>query len=170
MTGRVREWGLWCFGCIAMLGAARTWHLSGVVFPVPTPVVPTDGRAEAWPDSDTLDSLVDEIQSRDPFRLARTPAAAPFDARADLALLSRTADPRIGSAPPSPVRPQFVLHAIMGGPPWQAVLEGLPGTSGNIVVRQGDVFARFTVRSIGRDTVVVQASDTTYRLTLGRSP
>jgi len=55
------------------------------------------------------------------------------------------------------------------GPPWQAVLEGIPGKQGSVVVRVGDVFGELRIRSIRRDTVVVQGADTTWKLTVRRT-
>lgn len=61
-------------------------------------------------------------------------------------------------------RPQLAVRAIIGGPPWQAMLDGAPG--GQTIVRNGQVVGALTVRSVGRDTVIVQGMDTTWKLTL----
>jgi len=63
----------------------------------------------------------------------------------------------------------LALAGIIGGPPWEALLTGLPGKDGSFLVRQGDVIDGFRLRSVGRDSVVVQASDTTWRLAV-KSP
>ena len=96
------------------------------------------------------------VIENDLFRLANAPA----DVRYTLATEGMP-----GVQQPSGVRPQLVVKAVIGGPPWQAMLEGVPG-SGPVVVRTGQVLGALTVRSVGRDTVVVQGPDTTWKLTL----
>jgi hypothetical protein len=54
------------------------------------------------------------------------------------------------------------------GPPWQAVVEGIPGREGGVVVREGEVLGELRVRSIKRDTVVVVGFDTTWALAVRR--
>ena len=66
----------------------------------------------------------------------------------------------------APIRPQLMLKAIIGGPPWSAIVEGIPGQPGGIVITAGLTFDRIHIRAITRDTVVVQASDTTWKLTM----
>jgi hypothetical protein len=65
-------------------------------------------------------------------------------------------------------RPSMVLRAIAGGPPWQALIEGLGPPSGATLVRPGMVVDRVAVRSISRDTVVLRGLDTTWVLTFAR--
>ena len=54
----------------------------------------------------------------------------------------------------------------MGGPPWQAVIDGIPGLPAGTVVRSGNVFDKLTIRSVTRDSVFVQTPDTAWFLTL----
>jgi hypothetical protein len=70
--------------------------------------------------------------------------------------------------PPQPPKPHPVLRGLLGGPPWEAVLEGLPGREGNVVMRVGESAGGLTVRAVRRDTVILQGSDTTWKLTLRR--
>jgi hypothetical protein len=76
-----------------------------------------------------------------------------------------------GLAPPEPKapRPTLVLRGIIGGPPWSAILEGIPGRQGSVVLRRGDTVAALVVRAVRRDTVVIEGADTTWRLTVKRS-
>jgi hypothetical protein len=62
-----------------------------------------------------------------------------------------------------------VLRGIIGGPPWSAILEGIPGREGSVVLRRGDTIAALRVRAVRRDTVVVEGADTTWRLTVKRT-
>jgi hypothetical protein len=69
---------------------------------------------------------------------------------------------------PRPPKPALVLRGVLGGPPWTAVVEGIPGQSGTTVVRPGDVLSGLTIRSVQRAVVVVRGMDTTWTLTLTR--
>ena len=73
--------------------------------------------------------------------------------------------------PPKAVtRPALVLRGILGGPPWEAILEGMPGVETGVVARAGEVIGGLTVRSIGRDTAIIHASDTSWVLTVRGTP
>jgi hypothetical protein len=112
-------------------------------------------------DDDSLTEAAANAVANDPFRLANRPSGVRYDARTEGAP---------GGAPfvAPPVRPQFVVKAIVGGPPWQAVVDGIPGQPAGTIVRGGVTFDKLTVRSVGRDTVVIAAPDTTWKLTLAR--
>jgi hypothetical protein len=70
--------------------------------------------------------------------------------------------------PPAAPKPRLVLRGIIGGPPWDAVLEGIPGSQRSVVVRTGDSIAGLKIRLIRRDTVTVHGLDTTWTLTIAR--
>ena len=120
--------------------------------------IPRLSSMSARPLDDSLAAAETLVVDNDPFRLANHPAFVSYD-------------PRIGDGPqggelaPPSVRPVFVLKAIVGGPPWQAVVEGFPGQATSLVVRAGERFDKLAVRSVTRDSVVVQAPDTTWVLT-----
>jgi hypothetical protein len=44
------------------------------------------------------------------------------------------------------------------------LLDSVPGRDGSVLVRKGDTLGGLRVRSIGRDTVIVQGVDSTWRL------
>ena len=112
------------------------------------------GPLAVQPDS-VLDSALDVVLASDPFRLAQWTTAA-----------SSVAPP--GALPPVRFRPALVLSGVVGGPPWSAVIEGVPGREGPWVARAGDQFGELKVKRVAKDTVVIVASDTTWRLTLRR--
>ena len=60
--------------------------------------------------------------------------------------------------------PTLKLRAIAGGPPWQALIEGLPGQTRAVLVRSGNTFDRVTIRVVARDSVVVHVEDSTWAL------
>lgn len=108
------------------------------------------------------DSLVHIVQftaEHNPFRLNHQPATSAAVAN----------DASGGVVTAMSLRPSLVLKGIVGGAPtWQAVIEGIPGRQGSVAVAKGDTLAGLRIRRVGRDTVVVEAGDTTFRLTLQR--
>jgi len=127
----------------------RTASGAGGVLQLPPPM-----------DDDSLEALEETVTQGNPFRLARRPATASFAPRNSRSPMGMIA-PVV--APP---KPTLILKAIIGGPPWQGVLEGFPGREGASVVRAGDKIDRFTIRSITSDSVVIHSPDSTYRLTM----
>lgn len=105
-----------------------------------------------------LERAAQATADANPFRLSRLPSDVPYSR------ITLSAPP----APPPAPRPTLVLKGIVGGPPWQAVIDGLPGAPPGSVVREGGVFGKLTIRSVTRDTVVIQAPDTVWHLTLSR--
>ena len=97
----------------------------------------------------------------DPFRLARHPASVAYRPE-----LEGVAPP---PPPPKPPHPLLVLGGILGGPPWEALLDGVPGHDGSVVVHQGQMIGDLRIRSVTRDSVIVQGADTTWRLGIRRS-
>lgn len=110
------------------------------------------------PNVDSLDDAAATIVANNPFRLSNRPASGRF--------LSGASE----QAPSVPVRPQLTLRAIVGGPPWSAIVEGIPGEATGVVVTAGLAFDKIRIRSITRDAVVMQAPDTTWTLTMKTSP
>ena len=106
-----------------------------------------------------LRAAAETTVANDPFRLSNSPPDV--DA-------TRTNGVR-PSGPARAPRPTLVLKAITGGPPWQAIVAGMPGQSGDAVVSPGAAFGALTVQSITREEVIVRAPDTTWTLLLKRS-
>jgi hypothetical protein len=67
------------------------------------------------------------------------------------------------------MRPVFALKAIVGGPPWQAIVDGIPGQPSGTIVSNGMTIGKLTIRGVTRDSVVIQGPDTTWVLTFRRS-
>ena len=157
MTRRV-ERGLWLITTILVALAVVGWHggssLSSDADRSARGAIGRSREAPASAGSGVLATLATRIVARDPFRLERKPSSVAF-----------------GATPPAAVavdpshRPHLLLSGVFG-PPWQAVLEGIPGREGSVVARVGDVFGELRVKSIRRDTVVVQGADTTWKLTV----
>ena len=102
----------------------------------------------------------ERIVMRDPFRLSRRPSSTPFQSQ-----------PLNGAITASQmVRPILVLNGVVGGPPWSAVVTGLPGRDGNVVVHEAEIFGPLRIQVITRDGVVIQGLDTTWHLLAKRVP
>jgi hypothetical protein len=102
--------------------------------------------------------------TNDPFRLSNSPSSVRYDPATD------NPTSGIGSPVIAPPRPTLVLKAIVGGPPWQAVIDGIPGQPPGTLAVQGSKFDRILVKTITRDSVIVQGTDTVWVLSFrGRS-
>jgi hypothetical protein len=153
------EVALWVAGAVGAALAIVGWRTSSrASSPVPSLGV---APAAIVIDPDTVSRAASHLSETDPFRLDRRPARVAYQAVADGAA-SEAAIVR-------PPRPTLVLKGIIGaGRParWVALIDGVPGRAQTAVVRDGDTLGGLRVRHVGRDTVVVTASDTTWRLTV----
>lgn len=165
MNSRTIERSLFATTLVLGLAAAARWHAGGAAL-APAPVVVPQARASAQAPSDSaLEEAEALTVTNDPFRLSNTPPEVRYDPVNEAALAARG-----GAFVPPPVRPQFVLRAIVGGPPWHAVVDGIPGQPAGTLVRPGAQFDKITVRSVTRDSVIVRGPDTTWVLRFGRQP
>ncbi len=74
-------------------------------------------------------------------------------------------------APPAVPLAPITVQAIVGGPPWGALLLGLPGTAGPRVVRPGDRFDPVQVMEIQAERVTLASTDSSWSIALpGRRP
>ena len=158
MTLSRLELALWstaiALGAVATLGA-RTPRDSGSATPSAAHRRATPGAAS----SADVDRAATSLIETDPFRPARRPSPIAYR-------------PELEGAPPPPPRvprPALGISGIIGGPPWSAVLEGVPGRDAGAVVRAGDTLGGLKVRAVKRDTVVITGMDTTWRLIVRRA-
>ena len=150
----VREltWGLATL--LLGLAAVRRWQ-DVVAIPfvaVSVSVVPT--LAREYPHPDSLTAAAERIAHSDVFLLGRAPVIGEIVAPVETGRPATSA--------------QLVLKAIVGGPPWQAVLDGVPGEPPGTVVEAGSDIGGFRVFAISRDSVVIGRRDSTWTLTLSR--
>jgi hypothetical protein len=156
--------GVWLSAFALFTGAVVGWVsatprlTSGANFAVnPRPgAVPFDRIIPG----DSIDDAASATSDHDPFRLTREPSAVPYDAGGEV----------VAASAPAPPKPPLALSGIVG-PPWVAVLEGVPGRTGSVLAKAGDTLARpplalVVVHRIWRDTVVVVGTDTTWTLTV----
>jgi hypothetical protein len=127
--------------------AAPLWE----ALPTPAPIL--------GPRSSTLVAASEALVTRDPFRLERKPSGVAYTPAAE------------GAPPPvaPPARPALAVVGIVGGPPWEALLDGVPGRQGSALVRRGDTLSGLRIRSITKDTVKVTGMDTTWILSVRRA-
>jgi hypothetical protein len=155
------EIALWISTAVVVLGVRTAWKRAAAELPpLPAAVYPGPSPIKVW-EPDSLTVRAERVITSNPFRVDRRPSQVPFQPQLQ------------GGAmiPPliRPPRPTLVLSGIMGGPPWHAVLEGLPGQQGSTVVTAGQTVGAFTIRRVSRDSAVVQGMDTTWRLGVRRS-
>ena len=153
------EQALWGVTAVSLLVATLGMRAARATPPSlaqPVPGVVSEPRRI---DPDSIARAAAYIVANNPFRLSRQPATVAYSPALE------------GLAPPPavrPPRPALVLRGIVGGPPWSAILEGIPGRDGSVMARRGDSLGTLIVRAVGRDTVIIKGADTTWRLTLKR--
>jgi hypothetical protein len=102
-------------------------------------------------------AAADSVATTDPFRLDRHPSHPTLSA-ATVASPSTNASEQL----------RVALTGIGGGPPWHAIISGISGHEAGAVMKAGDTLGGIKVRTIMRDTVIVQTRDSTLTLTLKR--
>jgi hypothetical protein len=156
------ERGLWLAVLLALIaGVLEAHHRSAQLWAAATPtVLSVIAVAPARPARDTLESAVDEIADRNLFR--------PERASAEQHPSTQPMTPMAMPQPPSN-KPHLVLRGVLGGPPWDAIIEGIPGREGSVVLRAGQSLGGITVRAVRHDTAYARGFDTTWALPLARS-
>jgi hypothetical protein len=160
MTARGMRQALWMMTAIAALLAAVGWRLGAPVLDATIPPLPRGARELRRSSSDSLSAAAAAIAAHDPFRADHHPPSVAYRPE-----LEGIAPP---PPPPKPPKPRLALAGIVGGPPWEALLDSVPGRDGSVLVRKGDTLGGLRVRSIGRDTVIVQGADTVWKLVVKR--
>lgn len=138
--------------------AGLRWRSAAPATPETLSVVIALRVVPAAPLDDSLTDSEDLIATNDPFRLSNTAPTVRYDPAAD-----GVASATNSVAAPAP-RPLLVLKAIVGGPPWRAVIDGIPGQPAGAIVEQGNKFDKLVVRIVSRDSVIVQGPDTSWVL------
>lgn len=152
---------LWVATIVVVLLVPLGWRLGASASGYASPPLPVGERAVFRLPSDSVRAAAVRVAEHDPFRLEHRPASVPY--RAEQAGGMQEAPP-----PPRPPRPHLSLSGIVGGPPWSAILDSVPGRDGGVLVRKGDTLGGLKVRSVGRDTVIVQGADTVWKLIVKR--
>lgn len=158
MRARMVERLLWGAAIALVVSARIAWRGSR---PRPRPAPPVIWSIEQSPDyptRNTLELAAKSVTRSDPFRLERRPSSVAF---------GREMEGESAAPPqPTPPKPELSLVGIVGGPPWVALIDGIPGRSGSVLVHAGDTLAGLRVRTLGPKGVTITGVDTTWKLTL----
>jgi hypothetical protein len=100
-----------------------------------------------------VDSFSRVIARRNLFQPTRRPASVPYRLETPVPVV-----------PPGPPKPVLRLNGIIGGPAPSAIIEGIPGSDGPVVVRSGEVIGPLTVGKIESSSVRIGGMDTTWVL------
>jgi hypothetical protein len=145
-------------------GAAAAGVMAGIVaLRRPVVVAPEATKATiaipaaVRPDSDALEEALGVIFEANVFR----PDRKAVD-------ITEVASPGVPQPPPKPPKPTLLLRGLLGGPPWDAIVEGVPGHEGAMVLRAGQTTDGLTLKAIRHDTVFIKGLDTTWKLILRR--
>ncbi len=143
---------------VGLSGMAAAIRLGGVVQVTRRPALVLDDRAVGWRPADrgALAAVLDSAMARGALggrSSAVEPSASPEEA-----------------TPPAPVPgprpPALEVVGTVGGPPWRAVVRGVPGAAGDVVVRPGDRFGLLVIASIERRRLTAIWEDSTFVLAM----
>lgn len=142
---------------LSVFVAAWRWHVSASpALGSPEYVKSTSTSSTGVVQSESGTDVA-SIVKRNPFRLSGRPALIRHGT-------SGTPEARVTAK----YRPSLVLKAIVGGPPWAALIGGVPGRGSDALVHVGQRLDSLLVRSIAADGVTIVGPDTTWILTLSR--
>lgn len=159
-TRRLRDM-LWASTIVVVLLVPLGWRLGASRSEFVMRPLPSVGKDAPHVSTDSLRAAAARVAEHDPFRLDHRPPAVPY--RPEQEGGAQQAPPS-----PKPPKPHPTLSGIVGGPPWSAILDSVPGRDGSVLVQKGDTLGGLKVRSVGRDTVIVQGADTVWKLTVKR--
>jgi hypothetical protein len=165
MSRRRMEALLWILTlAVVLLGWSR-WRRAEPETRAPAGALSTTPPEPRRVPRDRLAAAGQTVTGGNPFRLDRAPAPIGFTQPGMMGMpgMEGMPGPIPEYAPPPPPRPQLLVSGIVG-PPWQALLEGVPGREGAVVVKRGDVLGDLRIREITESVVVVASPDTTWRL------
>lgn len=159
-TSRASALAVW-----AAIGVVWAASIAAWIIPIPLQPSQTLGASgsPAAPitfDTTTIRTSAALIRDRDAFRLERRPAQVrynPWEPPSAVVTLAQ----------PTP-RPVLALVGILGGPPWFAVIEGIPGRETGVLLRTGEDAAGIRLLRIKGDTAFLRGLDTTWVLTSKR--
>ena len=146
----------WTTAGLATMASVAAWTFAVPTIPTQGPE-PIAGAPAMLPvDGQRPGQAIDDLRRRDPFRPDHQPTTARYDPYAPAVPVS--------AAPPPTARPAVALAGI-AGPPWYAVIEGVPGREGGVLLAVGDSAGGVRLLRINSDTATVAGFDTTWVLT-----
>ena len=147
---------LWCSSVVLfVLGATETYGLVHASSHMPAlasvPSLAITEKRSAAPG--VYDTAMHEIVEGNVFRRDRSPAEA-------------MAQPTPSIPKPVIQRPHLELRGLMGGPPWEVLLEGMPGHQSSVLMRVGQSIGGIKLTAVNTGAVVLRGADTVWHLTL----
>ena len=154
MRPRLGDLALGVVACLAVWGAAHRWPNDvPPILNAPSPVTPPASPGVAI-DPESLEVAMSVILESAPFRRTKQITPAPQAVTVQTPVAAAAA---------------LTLKAIVGGPPWQAVLAGMLGEQETLVAIGSEVRG-LRVESITREAVVLRGGDSTWTLTMRAIP
>lgn len=150
--------GAWALAAGAGLAAIAAWSTAAPSMPRATLKTYPLLRSPTPLDTTGLAAAAAQLRDRDPFRWERKPTTVRYNPWEPL----KPAEPNVSS---KPSRPPLALVGILGGPPWTALLEGIPGRVGGALLRVGEEAGGIRLLDVRGDTVRLSGLDTTWVLT-----
>jgi hypothetical protein len=147
-------------GAVAAIGTIVAWTTAIPKSPIAELTITAGGAAPAALDTMALGASAMRLRLRDPFRLDRKPTDVRYNPWEPVAT--------VAPPPPAPVRPPLALAGLLGGPPWNALIEGIPGRENGVLLQLGDSMNGVRFVALRGDTVLLAAFDTTWSLTARR--
>lgn len=160
MTARRLEQLLWALAAMVPISGSLVMHRSLTPRVTGARSQPMQAPNDNAPAPARPETLLATLLAADPFRRDR----GRFDSATTIAA------PVLQAKPPAPPKPRLVLRGIVGGPPWDAIVDGLPNHEGSYVLRTGDSVSGLKIRSVRADRVTIRGMDTTWILKLDRAP
>lgn len=155
MNERLLERALWSVTVVGALATLAVWLRPAVRDASGQALVLSTAAAPALLDGDSLMAAAESAIDNDLFQ----PQRARPQAEDAISM------PAIAVAPRAPA-PRLTLRGVIGGPPWDVIIDGIPGRPAGTVMRDGETISGFSVRVAARDTVRVRGADTTWILVL----
>lgn len=105
--------------------------------------------------ADSIIAAAEYVAAHDPFRIGHEPSLVAFGS------------PPVAN-PPVIQRPTLTLVGIVGsGSRWSAIVAGIPGREGHLVLQTGDTAGGLHVRGVDARSAVIEGRDTTWTLRPG---
>jgi hypothetical protein len=159
---RLVQGSVWAAAGLALAVSLAAWSTAVPVLPSDPgsrggiPAIAAPGAAM---DSAQLAADAASLRDRDPFRWGRKPADLRFNPWEPV-------HPVIQG--PRPAKPALVLVGIVGGPPWTALIEGIPQRERGVLLRVGEEVGSIRLEDVQSDTARLSGFDTSWVLTQRR--
>lgn len=147
---------VWAIGAGAILASIWAWSQPPSAIYTQANFVPALSGEQSPINTKSVRSAAMELQNRNPFRMERSPTSIRFG--------SMQVAPAADVVEVHANRPNLALAGIIGGPPWIALVEGIPGQEVGVALMQGEEVNGFRLVRLRGDTAVLSGLDTTWVL------